>query len=165
MKKYSISILYVWFSWKLTTPFLEAEPKVKKASPGSILFQLSISSNPSIFNLHWPIPKISNSWSPVIFGVYSQENLVEILRPSSCIITSLAKPSNTQNLSPISLSLRIKFLSKFSPSKYSTKNPLLSLIKLSSILGKYLCVWQPFAYEISVLQSTLFWIASKGWTW
>ena len=38
-----------------------AELKVKKASPGSVCVQLSITSWPSINNLHWPIPKISNS--------------------------------------------------------------------------------------------------------
>ena len=32
---------------------------MKKASPGSISFQLSISSLPSINNRHWPIPNIS----------------------------------------------------------------------------------------------------------
>ena len=57
------------------------------------------------------MPKISNSWKPEISGLYVHENLTEISGLSSFEITSLAKPSKTQNLLPVKRSSKIKFLS------------------------------------------------------
>ena len=57
------------------------------------------------------MPKISNSCKPEISGLYVHENLTEISGLSSFEITSLAKPSKTQNLLPVKRSSKIKFLS------------------------------------------------------
>ena len=57
------------------------------------------------------MPKTSNSCKPEISGLYVQENFTEILGLSSFEITSLAKPSKTQNLLPVNRSSKSKLSS------------------------------------------------------
>ena len=73
-----------------------------------------------------------------MLGVYSQENLTLILGLSSLLIISLAKPSKTQNLFPLSFSTLISLDSTISSSKYSTLKPAGSENKDSLSLGRYL---------------------------
>jgi len=55
------------------------------------------------------MPKISNSCKPEISGEYSHENFTEMFGLSSFEMTSLAKPSKTQNLLPASALLKLSF--------------------------------------------------------
>ena len=132
------SILYLLSFSSSKAVFFGALPKEKNASPGRISDALSIISFPSIFIEQGPIPNTSNSCNPFMSGVYSQENLTLILGLSSLLIISLAKPSKTQNLFPLSFSTLISLDSTISSSKYSTLKPAGSENKDSFNLGRYL---------------------------